>query len=347
MSRFGSGNPCQAKRHPKLSNFLAASAFLSYSVNCFSTKTSFPPTFSPTLAFTDATIYATIAPTASHVVNRLSAFSPLKMASQMDTLALAKLGLQCLDLTSLNDNDTDAAIKTLCTQAKSGPAKTAAVCVYPQFVALAKAELKDTDVKVATVVNFPAGDSDAEKVAWETRQAAQDGADEIDVVWNFEAYNAGRLDEAMAPVKAVCQALEEVDSAGSKRVKVIFETGAIPDGNVEAAAGLVLGNYPGSQRIQFLKTSTGKLASGKGASHGAVDEFAKAIKTSKKDVGIKVSGGVRSTQDALAYLTQAEKNFGIAWITPGHFRFGASGLWGALSQSLGQKDAMSAGGTAY
>ena len=73
---------------------------------------------------------------------------------------LAKQILSLIDLTSLNDNDNDTIIKTLCEQATTPIGNVAAVCVYSRFVKLAKSCLKDTNIKIATVCNFPGGDQD-------------------------------------------------------------------------------------------------------------------------------------------------------------------------------------------
>src|SRR4051812_12940205 len=107
----------------------------------------------------------------------------------------AARALACLDLTSLNLDDTAERIDTLCDRALS-PAPgigihPAAVCIYREFVGQARARLRDMDIKVAAVANFPLGTAPVEEVVEEVQQALADGADEIDVVLPFRAYVAG------------------------------------------------------------------------------------------------------------------------------------------------------------
>ncbi|KAI9006370.1 deoxyribose-phosphate aldolase [Hyaloraphidium curvatum] len=249
-----------------------------------------------------------------------------------------KLALACLDLTSLNDGDTEDTIASLCSRAKAEP-RTAAVCVEGRFVTLAKELLKDTGVRIATVVNFPYGIASQDQVSWEIRNAIQDGADEVDLVWHYHAFLDGDEKEAVDPVRAAIAELERVDSGGKVGLKIILETGALEvhgSDTVRRAASLCLA-VPGSQRITFLKTSTGKLASGAGASCDAVEALCNAIKDAGRQdsVGVKVSGGVRTASDARKYLDLVRHHMGKGWITPERFRFGASGLWNALVEELG------------
>jgi deoxyribose-phosphate aldolase len=105
--------------------------------------------------------------------------------------------LSMMDLTSLNDDDTDARIVALCQQAASSAGTVAAVCVYPRFVALARRTLDELglqQVKVATVSNFPAGGDDIAQAVDETAAAIADGADEVDVVFPYRALLAGNAE---------------------------------------------------------------------------------------------------------------------------------------------------------
>jgi deoxyribose-phosphate aldolase len=257
---------------------------------------------------------------------------------------LAKLALSCLDLTSLNDSDTDAVIQKLCKQATTEP-QTAAVCVEGRFVALAKAAVEGTAVKVATVVNFPFGVSTEEHLKWEIKQALKDGADEIDIVWHYHSFLDGDEKETVDCVKWCISELNVLDPVRKVGLKVILETSALEEkseDSVARAAQLCL-SVSGSDRITFLKTSTGKLASGKGASLTAVKAFCQAIKAKGMPytVGIKVSGGVRTLEDANAYIELVKEEMGEDYVAPNRFRFGASGLWNALVKELGM-DAVNA-----
>jgi deoxyribose-phosphate aldolase len=216
-----------------------------------------------------------------------------------------------IDLTSLNDDDTPRHIATLCEQAKQ--AGVAAVCVYPRFVRQAK----EAGVRVATVVNFPQGAPDPDTAARDANQAVDDGADEIDVVLPYERYVAGDRATALEVVRATREA------AADALLKVILETGRLPDAETTRAAAadaLDVG-------ADFLKTSTGKLKPG--ATLEAARPMLEAIKA-KGHGGFKASGGIRTAQDAAAYLELADEIMGPGWTAPHTFRFGASGLLAEL-----------------
>ncbi|NCB61232.1 MAG: deoxyribose-phosphate aldolase, partial [Gammaproteobacteria bacterium] len=142
-----------------------------------------------------------------------------------DLQQTAQRALQLMDLTTLNDNDTDAVVIALCRQAKTRAGNTAAVCVYPRFVPVARKTLRDIgapEIKVATVTNFPHGNDDIEIAVAETRAAVAYGADEVDVVFPYRALMAGNTTvgfELVKACKAVCgeQAL----------LKVIIESGEL------------------------------------------------------------------------------------------------------------------------
>src|SRR5207344_1519688 len=118
--------------------------------------------------------------------------SELTATSQAGDAARA---LSCLDLTSLNLDDTPESINALCDRALS-PAPgielhPAAVCIYPKFAGQVRERLAGTGIAVAAVANFPLGTSPLDEVVNEVEQALADGADEIDVVFPFRAYLAG------------------------------------------------------------------------------------------------------------------------------------------------------------
>ncbi|MBA3803890.1 MAG: deoxyribose-phosphate aldolase, partial [Acidimicrobiia bacterium] len=119
--------------------------------------------------------------------------------------SVAERVIALIDATNLADDCTDDDVIALCRSASGsdgdgGP--TAAVCVYPQFVELARRELSP-EVLVATVVNFPAGDDAVDHVLAETEAALAAGADEIDVVLPYRAFLEDRFDEAAAMIDAV------------------------------------------------------------------------------------------------------------------------------------------------
>lgn len=216
-----------------------------------------------------------------------------------------------IDLTSLNDHDDLQTIAQLCQRSQH----VAAVCVYPAFVADAKQQLANTTVKVATVANFPTGDQSLAVTLSQIKDAIAQGADEIDVVLPYQAFLSGDSETA-AMFIAQCK-----ENCGSHCLKVILETGAFPNQTLlTTACQLAIDNG-----ADFLKTSTGKIP--QGASLDAATTILNVIKASQRpDVGFKASGGIRSAEQAMAYLSLATAIMGEQWITPAHMRFGASSL---------------------
>jgi len=221
--------------------------------------------------------------------------------------------ISLLDLTSLNDDDTDERIVALCEQATTPRGHVAAVCVYGRFGALAVRELRTTAIKVATVANFPAGDDDPVGAAAEVATQVADGVDEVDVVAPWRAHVAGDTQAVTRLVRAC------VDAAGGKALKVILETGSHPD----AATTRAMADAALDAGASFLKTSTGKH--GQGATPEAFAVLLDAVKAAGHG-GVKASGGVRTADQADAYLAQARAAMGEDWISPDTVRFGASSL---------------------
>lgn len=233
----------------------------------------------------------------------------------------AATALACLDLTDLADGCTAADVAALCAKATTPHGAVAAVCVWPRFVEQARAALP-REVAVATVVNFPYGADRVVPVVAETEQALADGADEIDVVLPYRAFAEGRADVAAAMLDAVRVA------TGPKLMKVILETGMLHEpGVIRRAADLAI-----AEGADFLKTSTGKVATG--ATPEAARVMLDAIAASSARVGLKVSGGVRTLEDAETYLGLAREAMGPNWPRPRTFRIGASGLLTALLAAL-------------
>lgn len=240
----------------------------------------------------------------------------------------ARQALSLMDLTSLNDSDTDSTIEALCQQLKTPYGNPAAVCVYPQFIVTAQRALTahklNELVKIATVTNFPNGGDDIMAAARETRDAVASGAHEVDVVFPYRTLMAGDEETGLELVemcKAACtdQAL----------LKVIIESGELKDpALIKRASELAI-----EGGADFIKTSTGKVATN--ATLEAAEIMLNAIKASGKDVGFKAAGGVRTTEEAAEYLALASNIMGSAWITPAHFRFGASSLLANLLNTLG------------
>lgn len=247
--------------------------------------------------------------------------------------AIAKRAMSVLDLTTLGDDDTEATVRALCARASTPVGPTAAVCVWARFVPTAKAALAGTSVRVATVVNFPAGGVDSARVAVETEAARAAGADEIDVVIPYKSFIAGET----APTEAVLRACRA--ATGTAPMKVIVESGAFEDAtSLDRAARVAL-----AEGADFLKTSTGKIKAG--ASLEAAVVFLSAIKSTGSRAGVKISGGVRDSDQAAAYLAVADEIMGEGWATPARFRFGASSVIDhLLATAAGTGAASSSGG---
>ncbi|WP_168879633.1 deoxyribose-phosphate aldolase [Rhizobium sp. P28RR-XV] len=244
----------------------------------------------------------------------------------------AAVALSLLDLTNLKDDCTPAQIETLCARAQSPYGNTAAICIWPRFVVQARGILgTDHVVKIATVVNFPAGDMEVADVAAEAREAIADGADEIDLVIPYRAFLAGNeqaVTDMVAAVRAECQ--------GPVLLKTILETGELKDtALIRRASELAI--EAGSD---FIKTSTGKVAVN--ATLEAADIMLRAIRASGRKVGFKPAGGIGSVSDAALYLSLAETIMAPDWAMPSTFRFGASGLLDDILNVLAGGDSKAA-----
>lgn len=228
--------------------------------------------------------------------------------------AVAIKAISLLDLTTLADDDDDDRVRALCARASTPVGPTAAVCVWSRFVPTARATLSGAGVRVATVVNFPSGESDPALVADETRRARALGADEIDVVIPHRRF----VDGDIAPTIAVLRSCRE--ATGDAPMKVILESGAFDDqATLARAAEIAL-----DQGADFLKTSTGKIKAG--ASLEAAMILLTAVTRAGRPAGVKISGGVRDADQAAAYLAVALAVAGEDWATPRTFRFGASSV---------------------
>ena len=238
------------------------------------------------------------------------------MSDYTELQAAARTALRCLDLTSLNDADTEADIERLCARALTPWSPVAAVCVWPRFVALARARLP-VGVRVAAVANFPAGGSDVDDTLREVQAIVAAGAQEVDVVLPWRALQAG--DEGTARTLLVA-----ARSACARQVlKVILETGELAEAAlIERASRLAI-----SAGADFLKTSTGKVPIG--ATLPAAEAMLQAISShagARERVGLKLSGGLRKVADLPPYLVLVQRTLGANALQPGRFRIGASGL---------------------
>ena len=251
----------------------------------------------------------------------------------MSDAQIAQHALRCLDLTYLTDNCTDQAIEALCRKALDPRGPVAAVCVWPQFVKRAQEALRGSSVRIATVVNFPAGGEDVDRVTDDVQEALSDGANEIDLVLPYAAVRRGDLTTAMEMVEAVRDRVDQ-----ERLLKVILETGELKDAKlIETASRLSI-----DAGADFIKTSTGKTPIS--ATPEAAEIMLNAIKASGRDVGLKPSGGIRTVADAKIYLDLAERIMGPGWATPQRFRIGASSVYDTLIAAIEGHDGAAATG---
>ncbi len=242
-----------------------------------------------------------------------------------DLQKTAKEAIALMDLTTLNDDDTEQKIIALCHQAKSMAGDTAAVCIYPKFIEIARKTLHAQDrnnIKIATVTNFPHGNADIAAAVYETQDAIAAGADEVDVVFPYKAFIDGDETVGYELVKA-CKAV-----CGDVVLKVIIESGELRNPErIRRVSQVAI-----DAGADFIKTSTGKVPVN--ATLEAAKIMLEVIKEKNPDVGFKAAGGVKDAQTAKAYLDLAREILGDEWVSAAHFRFGASSLLNNLLAEL-------------
>jgi len=201
-----------------------------------------------------------------------------------------------IDHTLLKPEATKQQIEQLCREAKQFG--FASVCINPSYVKLCSQMLRDTSVKVCTVIGFPLGATSSEAKSFEAERAAQDGARELDMVINVGMLKSGEYDYVEKDIAAVVRTARRFGAL----VKVIIETGILTD--EEKVKACVLAKNAGAN---FVKTSTG-FAKG-GATVGDIALMRKVVGTS---LGVKASGGVRTHEDAKALIESGADRIGAS-----------------------------------
>lgn len=168
----------------------------------------------------------------------------------------------------------------------------ASVCINPYWVSLAADVLKDSDVKVCTVIGFPLGANTTATKAFETKDAIANGAEEVDMVINIGELKAGQYDIVQKDIEAVVEAAK-----GQALVKVIIETCLLTKEEIEAVSKIVK-----DAGADFIKTSTGFSTGG-----ATVEDVALMRKHVGENVGVKASGGVR-TKELIEAMVNAGAN---------------------------------------
>lgn len=240
--------------------------------------------------------------------------------------------LSFVDITSLNPTDSVASITEFVEKINKFDTKfeilphPAAICVYPKFVQTVKDNLVE-DLEIASVAGgFPDANTFIEVKVAEVAMAVMEGATEIDVVIPSGMVFNGEFEDIfdeLSEIKASCR---------DAKLKVILETGVLNDSVLIKKAALVAMNAG----ADFIKTSTGKVSVG--ATYDAVYVMAKTIAEynalNNVKVGLKVAGGVSTTEQAVSYYTIVASVLGEDWLNASSFRFGASRLVNALISSL-------------
>lgn len=236
-----------------------------------------------------------------------------------------RMVLNMIDLTTLEGKDTPGKVKQMCYKAQHlhdlypGLPTVAAVCVYPSMVPIAKQELKNSSVKIASVSTaFPSGQAPMEVKITDTKFAVDAGADEIDMVISRGKFLSGEYNFVFDEIAAIKEA------CGNARLKVILETGELTTlDNVRKASDIAI--YAGAD---FIKTSTGKIQPA--ATMQVTYTMLMAIRDYYDEtgimVGMKPAGGISTSKLALHNLVMVKEILGDAWLNNHWFRFGASSL---------------------
>ena len=249
--------------------------------------------------------------------------------------------IECIDLTTLNSDDTEGRVRRLCAKAirplkqellaglglSDRTITVGAVCVYHRFVAAAKAALAGSAIPVAAVSTaFPAGLAPFETRLTEIKASVEAGAEEIDTVITREHVLTGNwsaLYDEVAAFKAAC---------GRAHMKTILGTGDLKTlRNVGRAAMVAM--MAGSD---FIKTSTGK--EGVNATLPVALVMVRAIRAYREMtghiVGFKPAGGIATAKDVMNFQFVMKEELGNSWLQPGLFRIGASSLLADIERQL-------------
>jgi deoxyribose-phosphate aldolase len=246
----------------------------------------------------------------------------IKKSSKLWALDLA---IRCVDLTTLEGQDTPGKVAALCAKAirpKPGDPSipsVASVCVYPLRVADCVEHLRGSAVRVCSVATaFPSGQSFTDIKIAETEEAVRAGAQEIDMVIDRGAFLSGDYQRVYDEIVAVKEA------SGSAHLKVILETGELGTyDNVRKASILAM-----AAGADFIKTSTGKIQPAATlpvvlVMEEAIRDF---VRETGRAVGFKAAGGIRTSKQAIALLVVTYETLGADWMTPDRLRIGASSV---------------------
>jgi deoxyribose-phosphate aldolase len=230
-----------------------------------------------------------------------------------------------IDLTTLSEQDNIENVSHLCEQVNQLRDRypdmpgVAAICIYPELVAVVKEKLDNPLISIASVGGgFPASQTFTNIKVMEIEQAIQQGAEEIDLVMPVGKFLMNDLEYVEYEIQVIKQRMGQV------HLKVILETGSLKDLSlIRKASLLAIG-----AGADFIKTSTGKIS--QGATPEAMVVMCCAIRdyygSTGKKIGIKPAGGISDTRTALLYYHIVKEILGKQWLNPERFRIGASRL---------------------
>lgn len=241
--------------------------------------------------------------------------------------------LGSIDLTTLSTEDSEKSVAAFTQRVNDFDndypqyPHVAAICVYSNFAEVVKNNLDVDGVDVCVVAaGFPSSQTfQAVKVA-DVALAREAGADEVDIVLNVGQFIDGNYED-------LCDEISELKhTCRGAKLKVILETGALKSAeNIRNAS--ILAMYSDAD---FIKTSTGKIYPGASleAAYVMCQSIREYYKKTGRKVGFKAAGGVRTTDEAVAYYTIVKEILGDEWLNPNLFRIGASSLANNILSSL-------------
>jgi deoxyribose-phosphate aldolase len=200
-----------------------------------------------------------------------------------------------IDHTLLKPEAQKNQIEKLCAEAKEYG--FASVCVNPAWVKLSSELLTGSEVKVCTVIGFPLGATTSETKAFETRNAIENGATEVDMVINIGALKSGNVELVEQDIRAVVEAAK-----GKALTKVIIEASLLTEEEKVTACELSV-----KAGAHFVKTSTGFSTGG-----ATVEDISLMRKAVGPEIGVKASGGVRSADDAQKMIEAGATRIGAS-----------------------------------
>ncbi len=200
-----------------------------------------------------------------------------------------------IDHTLLKPDATKEQIDKLLNEAKEY--QFASVCINPSWVKVSYDALKDTSVKVCTVIGFPLGATSTATKQFETKQAIEDGATEVDMVIPVGALKSGLTDVVKADIEAVVE-----EAKGKALVKVIIETSLLSD--EEKVTACQIAKKAGAD---FVKTSTGFAGGG-----ATVEDITLMRETVGSEMGVKASGGIKDLETTEALINAGATRIGAS-----------------------------------